>query len=270
MLAREFTSAASFLERVKAFLFEAELENNLILSSVLAIARQPIAGIRFFAVENGPLVEAAAILTTQGRLVVSSRTASSGSALAKTLHDTKVRTVFAPTMVAEDFANTDPRFKKHGSQTLMLCHQVGKTRDVGGIFRTATPRDLRLLLEWTAAFTKECRLDDSVQESEETVRRFVEMKQAFVWETSKAPAAMAAFGGITPLAARVSLVYTAPLYRNRGYAKTLVHRLTHRLLETKKAVVLFADTANRTSIGLYENLGYEKILEFAEFRLAKA
>jgi predicted GNAT family acetyltransferase len=266
MNAREYANPIDFLERVKEFLFKNELENNLLLSSLLAIAKLPAGGVRFFLVEDAQVVVAAALLTSKGRLILNTASPDAAKTMASHLVREKIRTLFTSLDAADTFVSEAPGLKRHGSQVLMGCSKLSAPKSADGVFRTAQSRDLRILLQWTNAFTKECRLDDSPQESEETVRKFVEHKQAFIWESPKGPVAMAAYGGITPAAARMSLVYAEPSMRKKGYGTMVVSRLAHKILESKKSVLLFADTANPASIGLYKKLGFESIQEFSEFR----
>ncbi|MES2857285.1 MAG: GNAT family N-acetyltransferase [Bdellovibrionota bacterium] len=271
MLVREFANTVAFNERVKSFLFEREFNNNLALSSLIALSHKPVQGVRFFAAENGPLVEAACILTRRGRLVVISQSDQATDRLLDHLNDLesktdlKVRTAFLPTNALGSVHSN--RFEVHGQQVLMKCTKITQPKSADGFFKIASEKDFPRLLEWTKAFAVECRLDDTPQEAEDTLRRFIESKQAFVWETTKKPVAMAAFGGMTPKASRISLVYTDPKERNKGYAEILVHRLAHRILEKKEAALLFADLSNKTSVALYERLGFSKLEEFTELRL---
>jgi predicted GNAT family acetyltransferase len=66
----------------------------------------------------------------------------------------------------------------------------------------------------------------------------------------------------------VSMVYTDPQQRGKGYAGTLVHRLSHRLLQDGKTPVLFADATNAKTKHVYEKLGYRTLALFTELRAA--
>ena len=160
-------------------------------------------------------------------------------------------------------------FAHHGNQVLMKCERLLPILPSAGIFRLALMKDFKIMSTWARAFVKECHLDDSPQEAEDTLRKFIEHKQAYLWETEKGPVAMAVCGGMTDQSARISFVYTNPRARGCGHAKTLVHRLTHKILQEKRAAVLFADSANATSTALYRRIGFETLEEFSEFRVLK-
>lgn len=57
-------------------------------------------------------------------------------------------------------------------------------------------------------------------------------------------------------------VYTDPLYRRNGYSKCLMSTLCRRIIKTGRKCVLFVKKKNLPALGLYENLGFNKSLEF--------
>ena len=84
----------------------------------------------------------------------------------------------------------------------------------------------------------------------------------YVWCVEDVPVAMAAAAGhALPLGMqRVSLVYTPPDSRKRGFAGALVGTLTASLLEQGQPYVgICTDAANPTSNHVYESVGYEFI-----------
>ena len=68
--------------------------------------------------------------------------------------------------------------------------------------------------------------------------------------------------------ATISLVYTPPEHRRRGYAGRLVASLSQHLLDGGKTLCnLYTDLSNPTSNGVYQRIGYTQIAEsrFYEF-----
>jgi len=64
----------------------------------------------------------------------------------------------------------------------------------------------------------------------------------------------------------VSLVYTPPERRNRGYASALVAALSQHLLDAGwQFCVLFTDLANPISNSIYQRIGYRPVSDFDEY-----
>ncbi|MEK7358123.1 MAG: GNAT family N-acetyltransferase, partial [Bdellovibrionota bacterium] len=271
--------AASFLDRTSDLLLAAELENNLLLSSALALSKSGVTrlpSLSFFTVFRGEEPVASMLQSPNRRLILSTADKSSAGYLAAEFSKREVplRGVFAPTEIAQSFIDA---LKKPGGaapakrfeQDLMLLETPSEIHAAPGVFRTARSKDLSILVKWGHAFASECGLDETAAETEEVVRKYFENRQLFVWDVGSRPVAMAAYGGLTPKAARLSMVYTDPAGRNHGYAATLVHRLSHLLLrEGRQACVLFVDNANPISKRVYEKLGYRSLATFADYRFA--
>ncbi len=67
---------------------------------------------------------------------------------------------------------------------------------------------------------------------------------------------------------RIGPVYTPPGHRRHGYAAAAVAALCTRLLDAgATAVVLFADAANPTSIGVDTRLGFRPVADQEDWRL---
>ena len=64
----------------------------------------------------------------------------------------------------------------------------------------------------------------------------------------------------------VSLVYTPPAHRNRGYASAAVAALSQQLLDAGwEFCSLFTDLANPTSNSIYQRIGYRPVADFDEY-----
>jgi uncharacterized protein len=65
---------------------------------------------------------------------------------------------------------------------------------------------------------------------------------------------------------RIGPVYTPPALRRRGYASALVTELSRRLLDSgREYCVLYTDLANPTSNRIYQEVGYERVCDSAEY-----
>jgi predicted GNAT family acetyltransferase len=155
-----------------------------------------------------------------------------------------------------------PRFK----QNILRLDHLEAHDPAPGILCVAKEKHHKLLLGWSLAFVQECGIEETPQETEELVRRYIENRQFFIWE-DRHPVAMAGFGGVTPNGVRVNMVYTDPRFRGRGYAGTLVHGLSRRLLaDGHRFCCLFTDTQNPVAGRVYERLGYRYVCDFTEYR----
>jgi hypothetical protein len=80
------------------------------------------------------------------------------------------------------------------------------------------------------------------------------------------PVSMSAHTGPTPNGIRVSVVFTPPVHRDRGYATTLVARQSRWLLDSgHRYCFLYTDLANATSNAIYRRIGYHQIAESHEY-----
>ena len=79
--------------------------------------------------------------------------------------------------------------------------------------------------------------------------------------------AMAACNRQTPHTASISLVYTPPKHRGKGYGTRVVACLSKQLLASgKRACNLYADLHNPTSTSIYQKLGYVRIGDNVSYR----
>lgn len=278
MRALEFSDAPSFLEFSRKFLFEREIEHNLLLSSALTLTRNGsprLPALTFVAaVDSNSVARGVALRSPNRRWILSTSTSEAAAFLGTEIgkREPQTRSLFLSADTADAFTagfeqQTGSALVPTLTQNLMHLDRVKKLDPAEGLMRPALAKDLRRLIRWSHEFAKECGLDESPSEAEEVIRKYLQTKQLFVWEKGPHPIAMAAFGGITPKTVRISMVYTDPIARARGYASTLVHRLSHRLLnEGHAACVLFSDAANRSSNKIYESIGYRTIAQFTELR----
>lgn len=135
-----------------------------------------------------------------------------------------------------------------------------------GRLRPMTAAEVGLLERWSVAFTADAHtLDEPVPG---LAARLIEQGRQLVWEVDGEPVCLV--GHRRPVAGvpRIGPVYTPPEHRRRGYAAAAVAATCARLLEAgAAAVVLFADTANPTSTGVYVRLGFRPVADQEDWRL---
>ena len=139
----------------------------------------------------------------------------------------------------------------------------GIAANVPGSLRPAREADLDLFDGWCNAFCRDCNLplhppDQQLLRS----RQHIERGEPHFWEVDGRPVSTASAWGKTPNGIRISLVYSPPHLRGRGYASACVAALSQRMLDSgRKFCFLFTDLANPTSNKIYAAIGYEKVCE---------
>lgn len=137
-----------------------------------------------------------------------------------------------------------------------------------GDVRVVTADDSALVVPWLAAFQAEAGVD--LRTAEETFRGFVDSdhRRLYLFEAEGVPVSLAGVGGRTPRGRRIGPVYTPPELRRRGYAESLVARVSADVLAAgNDFCFLYTDLANPTSNAVYERIGYERVAESAEYDL---
>ncbi|MEU8874341.1 GNAT family N-acetyltransferase [Streptomyces javensis] len=124
--------------------------------------------------------------------------------------------------------------------------------------RTATATDRDLLIAWYEGFARETDAlrDDVAAQVDDKLGH----DGITVWELDGRPVACAGISRTIAGMARVSLVYTPPELRGRGYAgaATAVVSGAARAAGVRE-VLLFTDLDNPTSNALYQRLGYRPV-----------
>ena len=145
-------------------------------------------------------------------------------------------------------------------------HALTKVRPpagVAGVLRAARCGDAELLTAWSDAFCRDCNLPRHTPEGQLLrCREHIERGDSFFWDVDDHPVSTAMKQGPTPNGIRISLVYTPPHLRGRGYASACVAALSQRMLdEGRKFCFLYTDLANPTSNKIYRAIGYEPVCE---------
>lgn len=97
------------------------------------------------------------------------------------------------------------------------------------------------------------------------IEREIENEQLFVWKSSLGKVLSVARFEVIGKFGKISQVYTPIEYRKRGFASSLVYKLTEFLLEKDLIPVLFTDSNYEPSKHLYQNMGYKKELDLVRF-----
>jgi uncharacterized protein len=129
--------------------------------------------------------------------------------------------------------------------------------------RFATVADLDQLVPACAAMHMEevgiNPLDRDAFGYRERIRELVEKRHSIVRMEGGKIAFKCEFSAVTPEAVQLMGVWTAPQYRNRGFARQTLEELCGMLIRGGRSVTLFVNDFNTPAIRLYESLGFERI-----------
>ncbi|WP_215113347.1 GNAT family N-acetyltransferase [Exiguobacterium sp. s63] len=156
------------------------------------------------------------------------------------------------------------------SQGLYRLDRVEDIEMANGHMREATAADQAQLEAWYSAFEAESGLRSSPPEKvTKAVQAMLKREEAVFWEVDGQLVSCAKRARPTENGITVSFVYTSPDARGRGYARSLVADLSRQILKTKAFCVLYTDLTNPTSNKIYQEVGYQQIMESAWVRLAR-
>ena len=178
---------------------------------------------------------------------------------------------------AEEIASLSGRVASvHEHTRLFELTDLVEPAPVPGRLRPATVDEADLALTWFQAFATDAaeqagRIGDrhAMEEftREEMVER-IEQGRIFMWEgVTGEPVHLTGFNPPAFGVARVGPVYTPRELRGHGYASAAVAEVSRRLLDEGARVCLFTDQANPTSNRIYQALGYEAVVDMANYRI---
>ena len=259
--------AAQFLAVTRSFLEDCEAEYNLPLGLALDIAsgsdscESPL----FWSVSAGERVVGAALRTPPHNIVITRMPNDALAALCERVvaSDPDVPGVTGPAESADEFASQLCRESGRSKQLRMdqrlyVCDAVIDPKPVPGVFRVARESDAGLAASWIRGFFDHTG-NDVERDFEREARNRIAEGSLFLWEEGS-PVSMAGTNGVTPTGIRVSLVYTPPELRGRGFASACVAALTRRQLDSgRRWCMLYTDLANPTSNSIYQKIGYRPI-----------
>ncbi len=278
MIATFFPNARDFLTQTQAALETNEAANNLILGLSLRVNHYlpPEQHPPYFAaISDNDNLLLAAVMTPPRPLVLYIGRSDWREPLNLFIRQVALRqwpitgvTGYPP--LAEIFAAAWARLTRTSYRVqirnrLYELRRVEPTPPTSGRLRLATLADLDLITEWTFAFqTEALHRGDSV-EAHEVTRYKIKDQDLYLWEDGQ-PVSMASQSRPTRNGICISLVYTPPEQRGRGYATACVAGLSQFLLDSgRKFCVLFTDLANPTSNHIYQTIGYRPIADFTEY-----
>ena len=265
---------AGFLRAAGDFLGRREAEHNLIFGICANLAADPgfPAGPPYLAtVARAGRIVGAALMTPPWNLVVScTDDPATPGALADDLGAAGVLVpgTVGPVEVARAFAAAwcGPRGltpRRTVAERVYRLERVVPPVGVPGHVRIATEADRGLLVDWVDAFLGEALERRNPTEAAVLVDRSLRTgtRTWYLWEDGE-PVSVAASAGPTPNGIRIGPVYTPPELRRQGYASAVTAAASQAELDRgRRYVFLFTDLANPTSNKIYQQIGYEPVID---------
>ncbi len=278
MNATRYENVKEFLLATQVTLEENEAANGLMLGIASLLKRLPekIKAAPFFVtLSDGGGLAFAAIMTPPHNIIVHSGRRDCGEAMETVIRDHLANRWDVPGVLgSSDVAGksaaiwTEVTGAKHRvgmRQRVYELRQVVHPKSSRGRLRVATEDDLALVTEWAAAFNREASMGHHPREAEEVAQSAISRRELYLWEDGK-PVSMAAKRRPTTHGMAVSLVYTPPEERRKGYATACVAALSQLLLDSGYGFcTLFTNLANPTSNSIYQKIGYVPVCDFVEY-----
>ena len=152
------------------------------------------------------------------------------------------------------------------SMDIMELRELCDIPLVPGYFRPATEADLDLICRWHMAFNEEAT-GHPIEYAAAYEKNSKRLSDFYLYEdTSGKVCCMACITRKLLKGCCVSLVYTDPAQRGKGYCTALMHRLAKTQLATGYEYVgLFVDQANPISNHTYKKVGYVILEDSIEY-----
>lgn len=273
---RSYPDAFAFLAECEEFLLEYEVEHSLILGIANNLARGLMSSddeTFFGSVWRGDRVEGAYLRSGRGRPLVLSRMSDAAITWLAAQIERDLEECQGPAAVAKRFAGVFGRMRSKGFHVEMF-QGVYRLDGVDGHYPfeaeglvEASALKPGLLQNFVEGFMADCfpglAPETRRKQSEEMLARHLKQRALFAWRNAESEiVAIAARSRESLNGATLSLVYTPPEHRRKGYAGRLVAALSRRVLEGGKSFcMLYTDLKNPTSNSVYQKVGYRQIGE---------
>ena len=255
-----------------------EAANNLMIGIAIRLQEFPerIKTQPFLAtVEDGDRLLAAAVMTPPHRLILHAE-GDDPEPLRLLAHDLVAGGWHVPGVarieacvpgVCRDLVRRDgPAASRGMNERVYELRQVTPPEPpIPGALRVATEADLPSLSRWVWGFHPGRRPGGNRRGRAGDCRAEIADRDLFIWEDG-GPVSTVTKTRHSTHGIVVSLVYTPPAQRNRGYASAAVAALSQQLLDAGwQFCALFTDLANPTSNSIYQRMGYRPVADFDEY-----
>lgn len=164
---------------------------------------------------------------------------------------------------------TDGNFSLMMDQGLYRLDQVEESLEMSpGKWRYAAISDAQLIEKWYSQFEQDTGLSVTApKEIKKRVKNMLDGKEVFFWEDQGEVVSMMKKSRPTTNGITVSLVFTPAEKRKKGYGRTLVATVSRELLKEFEFCVLYTDMLSPTSNKIYQEIGYQKLVDSVHLKL---
>lgn len=269
-----FDDPAAFARLALPGLEAAEAANNLPLGMIDLLLKRPELAVKsIMARISDGSQELIALRIAPRKLIIGQTDASEAMILhlAQSLaeRNSDLGGLIAPKGMATGFAAqwqalTGQSATIEMEQRLYALTALQPLKPPAGRFRLAGIHDLGPLLGFVEGFLRDALPHEKHDQDalrQKTLQQ-IEAGELAVWEVRDRPVSMACITRPTRRGSAISLVYTPPEDRGKGYASACVAGLSEHILRAgKQFCCLFTDLANPTSNAIYLRIGYEPVLD---------
>lgn len=175
--------------------------------------------------------------------------------------------------IGDDSSQFAELWKQQCGQDYSISMEMGQYRldeviqpkNISGEARFAKKDDFEMLVDWLIKFSADTGMDSNYSRkyAEENITRKLEkpiLGGIRIQVDEGQPVSMASATRESVNGGNVSLVYTPPEFRGRGYASAITAHVSQAILDAGKAFcTLTTDMSNPTSNKIYQAIGYKFI-----------
>jgi hypothetical protein len=188
-------------------------------------------------------------------------------------HNVTLPGVMTESVLAEHFARmyskaADVNYALDKSMRLYELLKVNYKLPPNLTLRLARDGDMAFLPYWIEGFNHECFGNPlTVNDDTEGYRYHIRKERLYVLEDNGTPVSIAQINRQMVTVCGVSLVYTPPYFRKRGYATAATAEISRAALgKGFERCALYTDLANPTSNSIYMKIGYVPVCDSSMYR----
>ena len=277
MILKKYDDPKEFYDQIGNFLYERELENNLLIGIAENIQhRENLGDILLCAVFEKRQPVLVAMMTPPWPLLLNSANVNKESlgflieklqnddiSFSGFLAEKKIAELFESSWL--DAGNTKLKlFRNERIYKLTRCKEINLST---GKIRKAGEDDVGLITNWTISFQKEIQEETDYDHARKMV--IDRLNHIHVWLDAE-PVSMCCSARETRNSRIINMVYTPPDKRGKGYASSLVHGCCKGILENEKQFCgLFTDLSNPVSNSIYRKIGFEPVMDLVQYKLER-